>query len=514
MTRPLRGRRAVATNVALAAVVIGSVPARMSAQGRDADSVRVSDAGPGLSGRLLRDALAAPHVTRYANRVRRVDFPRDSTFATTLIVLGGSATVASRVSGDVIVVDGDLFLHPGAEISGRAVAIGGCVYNSTLATVRGGRVCFRDNTFVVRRGAGGETTLAYQERVVDPPAAVSLRGIKGFRVPAYDRVNGVSLAWGPTVTLGAGRVVIDPLATYRSDLGAVDPAVEFRASLRRRISALLTAARGTFTNERWIRSDLVNAATALAVGTDVRNYYRADRVDARLNRAVEREFGTIDLFAGALTERARSVDPTTEARSAPYSLTRRRDREDGMLRPNPQGTDGRITSAVAGAAAALTRDDLSATLGAHVELPLNAPNGRFVQTVADAATSFQTFGAQRLEVSGHLVLTAGDSTPRQRYGYLGGPGTLPTEDVLRSGGDEMLFVEGIYLIPVARLRLPLVGSPTLGVRYAAGSAGVRELPRFTQNVGARLSLRLLNLDVMINPSTRAKNFGLGIALPR
>ena len=43
----------------------------------------------------------------------------------------------------------------------------------------------------------------------DPP--VTLPVVFGLRVPSYDRVNGLTLPWGPRLELGYERVQIDAL---------------------------------------------------------------------------------------------------------------------------------------------------------------------------------------------------------------------------------------------------------------------------------------------------------------
>ncbi|HUF29287.1 MAG TPA: hypothetical protein VMM77_01395, partial [Gemmatimonadaceae bacterium] len=79
--------------------------------------------GPGEPGRILEAALAAPHTVMYSQEP--VELPRDSVINQTVIILAPRTTVASTVHGDVIVVGGDLFMHPGGNIQGRAIAIGG-----------------------------------------------------------------------------------------------------------------------------------------------------------------------------------------------------------------------------------------------------------------------------------------------------------------------------------------------------------------------------------------------------
>ena len=500
---------------ALAAFLALAAPAQLArAQGGPGAAEQIVHDGRGESARLLDAALARPHVVRAAVDGRAA-LPRDSTFASGVIVVGGTATVASRVEGDVVVVGGDLFLHPGADIAGDAVAIGGCVYNSTLATVRGARRCVRDATYRVGRAADGAITLAYEElRSVDG-GWYALPGVYGFQPPAYDRVNGLSLGWGPALTLAARRVQLDPRATYRSDLGEVDPSAELRVRVGGGFAVVAGAARGSYSNEGWIRSDFVNAIGAFAFGTDARNYYRADRVEGRVVRTVDLSGGAVDFFAGARGEDARSVNPDSTSRSAPYSVFGRRDREEGMLRPNPPVTDGRIASGLVGASGEFQYADVASLASFLLEVPFDAPGGgRFVQATLDVATSFLAFGRHTVLAGAHGVATRGDPTPRQRFAYLGGSGTLPTAPLLTAGGDELLFVDGLYLVPLDRLRLPLVGAPAIGVRYAAGSVGVRELPRFTQNVGLRVTVSRARLDVLVDPATREANVSIGFAAAR
>ena len=95
-----------------------------------AQSVVLRDAGAGQGAAIVRAVLAGPHVVRAGSA--KLELPRDSTVATSLLVLGRPTYLASRVQGDVVVVGADLFLRPGADVSGRAVAIGGTVAETTL----------------------------------------------------------------------------------------------------------------------------------------------------------------------------------------------------------------------------------------------------------------------------------------------------------------------------------------------------------------------------------------------
>jgi hypothetical protein len=112
-----------------------------------------------------------------------------------------------------------------------------------------------------------------------------------------------------------------------------------------------------------------------------------------------------------------------------------------------------------------------------------------------------TFGAQTLTVKGHTVMTAGPGiAPQQRFVYLGGTGTLATVNLLALGGDHLLFLEGDYMIPIERIQLPIVGSPFIALRYAAGNAGVDKVPTLIQNIGIGAGVSMLRVDFSIDPA--------------
>jgi hypothetical protein len=496
-------RRCTAT-IAAALLIAPAARAQTAGAARlDTASVRVRDMGPGETGRFLRAALAVPHDVILASDSAAY-LQRGAVYARTVVVLGGDAYVASSVRGDVIVVDGDLFLRPGASIDGRAIAIGGGVYNSTLAVVGGGRLSYRDHTYEVVAAGAGSYALDYREYTATPARAITLPFPAGFRLPGYDRVNGLSLAAGPVVTLDTGRLVVEPTVTYRSHLGAVDPAIRVVGRLGRRDAAYLTVGRATLTNDAWIRGDVVNSAIAFATGTDVRNYYRADRAEASVARRFEIPTGEFELSAGALTERAWSVgrDSLDPTQHAPFSIVGRGGVEQ-MLRPNPRVTRGTISSAVLGAATRLSVDDVATTGSARAEIPFAAPgDARFVQLTIDAAVSFLTFTTHRFSLAAHGLATVGDRPPAQRFAYLGGGGTLPTYDVLSMGGDQLAFVESRYTIPIERWRVPIAGAPSVTLRHLIGGAGVDGLGTLRQNVGLRASLSVVGVEYVIDPSGR------------
>jgi hypothetical protein len=500
---------------ALATIAAAGTLALPRASGAQAEgpaiSVALTDVGPGEAGRLLRVVLARPHLA-VRPAVPSLGLPRDTTFDTTIVVVGADVTVASHVRGDVVVVDGDLFLRPGADVEGRAMSFGGGVYNSLLARVQGGLFAYRDADFDVVQ-SGDRVTLAYRrDQLVEERVSFVLPGLYGLRIPDYTRVDGLALPVGPRIVFAGGRVDADLVVTYRSHLGTVDPWLDVRFGVDPRTDIVLSGGRATRTNDGWARADWVNAGATFLAGDDERNYYRATEGSLRLRRRWETFNSLVEPWIGVRSEEARSVGPTVGSVSAPWTITERHD-TTAILRPNPAVAEGRISSAELGARATYDDGEIRGKGSLRLEVPWDVPtDASFAQTTFDGSISLPTIRTQRLLVEAHAVLTMGDAAPPQRYAYLGGGSTLPTMDELSMGGDQLLYFSGTYLYPLGWPQLPYLGGLTVGARYAVGSAGVDGLPDFVQNVGARLALGFLRLDYMVDPSNGDHAFSLGVSM--
>ena len=283
------------------ALVLALVAAGAAARARAQQPIRIHGPSGAEPARLLRAALAQPHDVVLADSSHRLVIPRRATLPRTTLVIGGDASIGAAVRGDIIVVGGDLFLRPGASIDGHAVAIGGGVYGSTLATVTGGIRSFRDRTFDARQTAEG---LELDYRKLDArDSRFELPLLDGLHIPKYDRVDGVSATWGP-ILRPTTRLELEPTVTYRSHTGVWDPGVSalVRAGEIWRLTA--DAKRATFTNDAWIHSDLINSFNVLVAGSDSRNYYRADRLELAVSRSDRTVTMEIESFAGVATERA------------------------------------------------------------------------------------------------------------------------------------------------------------------------------------------------------------------
>jgi hypothetical protein len=490
-----------------------TIPATLAAQ--TPQRVQLRDAGPGEPGEILGAALERPYTIVHERWNTRLF--RDSVYDRTVVVLGSDASVASTVHGDLIVVDGDIYLRPGARIDGRAIAYGGGVYDSEQATVAGGRFSYWDTRYDITR-TDSTAVLDYRPpSLLEETRFASLPLLYGLRIPTYTRVDGVALPWGPRFMLsssdgggngGGSSLQVDPTITYRSDIGAFDPAVSAIARLGPRWSAQLHAGRGTFTNDAWIESDLINSIKVLLNGRDYRNYWRADRFEGRVARNFTAGSGAVTVWGGARTERDWSISA-----GGPWSL-RGRTVGDGMIRTNPAIERGRISSALAGIGGSLSLPEIALSAVVQVERPFDTPRDeRFTQATIDAGVRFATFASQSFELHSHAVLTAGDTAPPQRFSYLGGTGTLPTFSVLQFGGEQLLFVESAYNIPITALQVPLLGPPEISLRHAIGAAGVGKLPKFEQNLIARVAIGVVFAEYAIDPATRNDAFSFGLASP-
>lgn len=477
--------------------------------------VTITDVGPGASGSLLREALKRPHRLAEPDSGRLV-ITREVQVRGALIVLGRSALIEGSVDGDVIVVNGDLFVRPGARIGGRAIVIGGGAYPSALAVVAGGTMNFRDNTFAITQ-IGDEYRLAYQSTEPAREAPLLFPEVYGFRMPSYDRINGLSVPFGPAFAVGRDRGRVDVLATWRTNLGVIDPSLRASYQFTRRTRATLDAGRGTFSNEDWIWLDWINSLSVLAFGDDTRNYYRADRAELRLFHLWEGERARWEPFVGATTERDWSVGAPTGAIGGPWSALGRSNTRH-MWRANPAIAPGHISSALVGTSYHWESQDIRLDAKTRIEVPFATPgNERFEQATTDVAIAFPTFGDQEYAADVHWVTTLGDAPSAQRLVFLGGSGTLPFLDMLSQGGDELFLVDQRYTVPLTGIDLGQFGNPSLQLRHRIGAAGLRilgGLPPLETMIGVGVAVVFVRGEVQLNPATGKARLAAGFTFSR
>jgi hypothetical protein len=357
----------------------------------------------------------------------------------------------------------------------------------------------------------------------------------GLRIPSYDRINGLALPWGPKLETSDGKFDIDGLVTYRSNLGKWDPSLEGVIRPGGSQELRFYAGRGTFTNDKWIRDDLTNSATALFAGSDARNWFRADRATARYAGTITGKSVTVTPFFGGNMERDWSTGSNGPPPKSPWAFYgHTSDRR--MRRPNPAISRGHIASLLGGAGMDVASGGLTGTFNLNLEQSLrtryddvcvatpgavfcDGPSGTFTQMRLDARLMFPTFASQTFTFHGHTVLTGGDGTaPAQRFAYLGGVNTLASVELLALAGDQLLFIMGEYRIPFERIQVPFLGNPFLALNYAAGNAGPDKIPALIQNLGVGVGIGVLRFDYTLDPSrnrspfSRRNTFSFGLSL--
>jgi len=386
-------------------------------------------------------------------------------------------------------------------------------------------------------GRAQDTTAIDTSYVEYSESPISLPLGVGLRIPTYDRINGVTLPWGPKIETANGRIDMDFLVRYRSHLGDWDPSIEGVLRPGDANELRLFVGRGTFSNDTWIRGDLMNSLAALFVGSDARNYFRGDRATATLSHAFMNGGTVLTPAVGLNFERDWSTGDLVPTKS-PWSFFGRTGRLR-MRRGNPPIDRGHIASFTVGSGLELASGDVESKLNAVLERSIDTqydaincvatpgglfctvPRDAFTQATFDGTVKFPTFGSQTFTFTGHGIWTAAAAVaPAQRFSYMGGAGTLATVDLLALGGDHLLFVQGDYMIPIERIQLPYLGSPFVALRYAAGNAGVGQLPSLIQNLGLGIGASFFRVDFSFDPAKNrspfshrtAVTFGLDLGL--
>ncbi len=464
------------------------------------------------SGAFIREAAAQRHVVIAGTG--KLELPRDTTITSTLLVIGRDTYLASTVQGNVVVVNANLFLRPGVNVSGHAVAIGGTVASTTLGSVGGRIESYPDDRFDVATGQGG---YAFDYRPVAVAHSYPLlqpAGLMGVLIPSYDRVDGLSLPVGVLLTAGDHMVEAEAAVTYRSRLGKFDPGLTVRIAPDRAVRFVGFAGIDTRSNDSWNYSDLINSATTFFAGNDTRNYFRSKIGEGRLFALIERPGVAFEPFIGGRYEKVSPISATGDV----YSVTGHKDVElEHIRRPNPLVENGSIGSGLIGALLYDTAGTVASRVRIGVEQSFTTVTGtkNFTQVTFDGRLDFPTFKAQHLYFRSHAVATIGDSVTKARYAYLGGSGTLPVLDMLELGGTKLFYLESRYAIPIESVVLPFIGSPMVTLRHIMGSAGVKSLPDLEQEIGVGLGLSALRLDYTRDVSNgRGSKFGVGISLSK
>lgn len=164
------------------------------------------------------DLLNQPSVLRFSGGSR---IPAGSRVEGDVAVLAGSLELGGEISGQLLVVNGDLVLRPGSRVGGRVIVIGGVLSGEADATLEGGVAVYSGP--LLYRVSDGRIVLATQGGATG--GITSDLGFGQARLsihagPAYNRVEGLPVYFGGTIrTAGANPLRLEADGIWRSVSG-------------------------------------------------------------------------------------------------------------------------------------------------------------------------------------------------------------------------------------------------------------------------------------------------------
>lgn len=324
----------------LLALALTLTPLALGAQQRDTV--------PGLS-LLPRDVERAAVRVYNAPTTTRVAGPYgvDSGRVVTgdLAVLGGPVTIGGRVTGTLLVINGDVALARTARVDGDVVVVGGGVRGINRGYVGGEIRIYRDFLRYRRTAKGialADTAGAGEAwwRRFEPHRT---RGERKFQVAsagAYNRVEGLAINLGPQITRNftGGSARLDAYAVLRTAssfrAGGNDVGDNLHGELRFGTDRGVLVGAGVYDLvapvEAWGVSSLETGLAAGLFRRDYRDYY------GRHGGGVQ-----VGLFSGQRATFTLSyADEHWSPRAAANAWTLFR--SDAAWRPNPRMDDGRL----------------------------------------------------------------------------------------------------------------------------------------------------------------------------
>jgi len=408
---------------------------------------------------LPRDV--ADEVVRYYNAAETVRFAGQTRIPTArgvdgdVAVLGGPVSIAGRVSGSLMVVNGDLYFEPGAVVSGNVTVVGGVIEGATVAEIAGEIRSYRDP--LRYRRVGPEIAYAphrefrpswlrpHDDAFDDNRTSfdMSLGGI-------YNRVEGLPLFFGPDADLRMGssaRLQVEARGIFRTagdwSLSTGDFGYRTRAELvfggrESNVGLGVRAFDVVNSIEPWPLKDFEVGWSTFLFHRDYRDYFRRQGASAFVALRSSRQLSA--------TIEGRSEKEASVLAREPFTLFR----SDGNFRPNLAINDGHF-EILTTSLRYDTRNDLRApTAGFFVTGEWELGHGSDVSACSlpglvcaalypapTASLTYQRvfFDARsytRLSPSGRLDLrvagggwVSGDPLPLQRRVALGYPDPLP-----------------------------------------------------------------------------------------
>jgi hypothetical protein len=471
-------------SVALIALIsVLTAPAR--AQAPDT-AQRARDRVPtGLNIETARD-IAALYNQPAAMRVSgRLEIAFAQTVNGNVAVLRGPVSIAGRVTGHVIVINGDLVLAPGARIEGGVVVVGGYLEGREGATITGVVQHYReplrfreeDERIVAeanQTGVDEDESWVERWRRRRRESASKLTLMTGG---SYNRVEGLAVHGGPSVrrTTSWGDVHIDAFGILRSvdhwEWTALNVGHDLTAQVGFGRGPSITVGARAFDIvspvESWQLRDGEVGLASFFLHRDYRDYWARHGGAVHVTLALGEAFSITPSYSEERWSSLPDRDPFTLFRGGQ------------AWRPNPLADEGRfrLTSA---RFAYDTRTDIEDPssgwyIVADVEhgrsgdvrfapLPAEVRDGASQPTRLAYTRGFlDARRYNRVSPDGQLNLRLvaggwleGDELPIQRRFALGGAGSLPGYDFRRPPSKDVLLCGGSAV----------AGSPGLCERFA------------------------------------------------
>jgi hypothetical protein len=422
-----------------AVVLLCAAPATLPAQDTIQVGVRTplppGEELPAQVAQELVDYYNSPSTIRFSGRT---EVPADRTIGGDVAVLGGPVELTGRIDGDVLVLNGDIILREGSRIRGDLTVVGGLIIGVERARVDG-MITDYPTVFRYRRtedgieylgpGPPGETRPTGR-RIMLPSWEMGESQIF-VSARAYNRVEGLPIAFGPRITTGGRNPLrLEAFLIWRT-VGGFDPdesdigwELRLRQWLGGRRSFWLEAAYWSVLNpiERWKLTNLENSLTVFFFKRDYRDYYERKGWYGRLGWRGSGLFGSLEF---------RDEKHSSRLAADPWTIFWNTGDE---FRPNAMIDDGDLQS-IAVTLGIDTRNDPDQPLsGWYNELRLEqAVGGRlsgvkpsfshlFLDLRRYNRVSRNSVLAFRLAGGGRL---GNERTPAQREHMIGGTGSLP-----------------------------------------------------------------------------------------
>lgn len=371
---------------------------------------------------------------------------RRDTINSNVVVKGGDLTVFGTITGDVLVVGGDIYLREGAYVGGNIKVINGEVVKDEDAVVVG----FIDKSSSKREKPYREQEKNFRRSSTRLNAnwVNEATNLDNF-IFRYNRVEGLFLGLGSNK-----RYYWDGQRSY-SLFGSVGYGFKSHAwrgnlGLSRQFAfddgqMFEIEAEGhslTDTKDEWLIGVHENTAAALLIHEDFRDYYRRDGYGLNVGYALQQDYVIAQLKAGYLADEYRSMENRTE-----WSVFG----GNKLFRLNPLVNDGKMDGIVASAGLS--------TLSSTIE----GPEGWSIHATAEMmkrdTVGDPTFDRYILDIRRYQPLGRWDNLnvrfrvgtsqgvlPIQKTFDMGGLGTLPGYPFKEEQGNRMLLMNAEFIL--------------------------------------------------------------------